>query len=84
MADTISDQELADAIVKMVTDAAGVKKYKAMDIIKLMVQTFGDRGADKKRVKTIIKNVVNEGHLVYTYFGGSFVEVPHREGAAND
>ena len=84
MAETISDQELTDAIVKMVTDATGVKKYKAMDIVKMMVMTFGDRGADKNRVKTSIKTAVNNGILIYTYFGGSYVELPHREGAAND
>ncbi len=34
----MSNQELADAIVKMVTDAAGIKKFKSMDIMKQMVQ----------------------------------------------
>ncbi len=80
----MSKQELADAVVKMVTDAAGIKKFKSMDIVKQMVQQYGDSGVDKKMAKTVIKEAVNEGRLVYTYFGGSFVEVPHREGSAND
>lgn len=80
----MSNQELADAIVKMVTDAAGIKKFKSMDIMKQMVQQYGDRGIDKKMVKNTLKQTVNEGRLVFTYFGGSWVEVPHREGSAND
>ena len=31
-----------------------------------------------------IKELIEEGKLVYTYFGGSYIEVPHKEGAAND
>ena len=34
--------------------------------------------------KEAIKSLVNSGKLVYTYFGGSFLEIPHKEGAAND
>jgi len=48
-----------------------------------MIEIYGDE-CDKQTCKSAIKELVNSGRLVYTYFGGSFLELPHREGAAND
>ena len=81
MAKTVD--EIADAMQKMVEDAQGMKKLKPMDLVKAMVQLFGDE-VDKKLCKKAIKQLVDSGRCVYTYFGGSFIEVPHKEGAAND
>lgn len=81
MAKTVD--EIADAMHKMVEDAQGMKKLKPMDLTKAMVQLFGDE-VDKKLCKKAIKQLVDSGKCVYTYFGGSFIEIPHKEGAAND
>jgi len=82
MAKTVD--EIADAMYNMVKDAAGQKKLKPMDLTKTMVQLYGEEGVDKKMCKEAIKQLVDSGRLVYTYFGGSFLELPHKEGAAND
>ncbi|MFH1726521.1 MAG: hypothetical protein ABII00_18070 [Elusimicrobiota bacterium] len=76
-------EEVAEAMYSLVKDAQGQKKLKAMDLMKAMVQLFGDE-VDKKLCKEAIKLLVNSGKCVYTYFGGSFIEIPHREAAAND
>lgn len=68
---------------KLVSEAQGLKKLKPGDLIKSMIQIYGDE-VDKKLCKAAIKELVNSGKCVYTYFGGSFLELPHREGAAND
>ena len=81
MAKTV--EEVANAMYKMVSESQGVKKLKPGDLTKAMVQIFGDE-VDKKLCKEAIKQLVNSGKCVYTYFGGSFLELPHREGAAND
>ena len=78
-----SVEEIADAMFNMVKEAQGVKKLKPMDLTKAMVQLYGD-DVDKKLCKEAIKQLINNGRCVYTYFGGSFIELPHREGAAND
>lgn len=78
-----SVEEIADAMFNMVKEAQGVKKLKPMDLTKAMIQLYGDE-VDKKMCKEAIKNLINSGKCVYTYFGGSFIELPHREGAAND
>ena len=78
-----SVEEVADAMFNMVKEAQGVKKLKPMDLTKAMIQIYGDE-VDKKLCKLAIKELINNGRCVYTYFGGSFIELPHREGAAND
>jgi len=75
--------EVADAMYKLVADAQGMKKLKPMDLTKAMIQLYGDE-VDKKLCKEAIKQLINSGKCVYTYFGGSFIEIPHREASAND
>jgi len=74
----ISTEELADAIYKMIKDAQGMKKYKATDLQKAMVERFG---VDKKACKAAIRILVDSQRCIYTYFGGSFIEIPPDEGS---
>jgi len=78
-----SADEVADAMFQLVEQAQGIKKLKAMDLTKSMKEMFGDE-VDKKLCKLAIKQLVDSGRCVYTYFGGSYIELPHREAAAND
>jgi len=59
-----------------------MKKYKAMDLQKALIETYPDR-ADKTVSKAAIKQLIDSGRCVYTYFGGSYIEIPHVEGSAN-
>ena len=79
----VTQEELQEAMFKMVERDAGQKKYKPGDVKKAMIAHFGD-DVDKKMIKLAIRALVEEGRLVYTYFGGSYLEIPHREGSAND
>jgi hypothetical protein len=78
-----SADEVADAMFQLVEQAHGVKKLKAMDLTKSMLELFGDE-VDKKLCKMAIKELINSGRCVYTYFGGSYIEIPHKEAASND
>ena len=75
-------EEVMDLMFKMVERDAGQKKYKPTDLTKATKERWPD--VDRKTHKAAIKELVDSGKLVYTYFGGSFLEIPHREGAAND
>ncbi len=76
-------EQIADEMFNMVKESQEMgKKLKPMDLTKTMVKTHDD--VDKKQCKAAIKELVDSGRLVYTYFGGTFLELPHREGAAND
>lgn len=71
--------ELQNKIYEYVEKSQGKKKLKAGDIKKAMVA----EGASEADVKAAIRELVDAGKLVYSYFGGSFIEIPHVEGSAN-
>jgi len=83
VADLLSEEVIIEQMYKMIAEAQGIKKLKPGDLIKAMIEIHGDQ-VDKKLCKGAIKTLVNSGRCVYTYFGGSFLELPHKEGAAND
>ena len=72
--------ELVEFIYKMVEAAAGKKQLKAMDLQKAVLKEHPDQ--NKNDIKFAIKELIDGGRCVYTYFGGSFVEIPRVEGAA--
>ncbi|OGL46673.1 MAG: hypothetical protein A2161_21810 [Candidatus Schekmanbacteria bacterium RBG_13_48_7] len=79
---TVSVETIADAMYKMIAENAGKKKFKLTDLSKAMIAQFGETAVDKQTCKLAVRNLIESGRCVYTYFGGSFIEVPHHEGAA--
>jgi hypothetical protein len=73
---------VADEMFKMVQDAKGDKKYKPSDLFKAMIEKFKSEGLTKKDCKSAIRILIDSERLVYTYFNGTFVEIPGIEGAA--
>jgi hypothetical protein len=71
--------EIANAMYEMVKSAQGQKKLKPTDLTKAMI---GQLGASKADCKLAIRQLVESERCVYTYFGGSYIELPHAEGAA--
>jgi hypothetical protein len=78
----VTTEQIADAMYEMVSEYQGKKKFKAGDLTKAMIQKFGEAEVDKAACKLAIRTLMDSGRCVYTYFGGSFIEVPHTEGAA--
>jgi hypothetical protein len=82
MAEPVTIEELTEAIYQMVKDATGVKKLKPTDLTKAMVEHFGPERCTKEVCKEALRRLMDSGRCVYTYYGGSFVELPPKEGAA--
>jgi len=78
----VTADAVSDAMFEMVSEYQGKKKFKASDLTKAMIEKFGADECDKKLCKAAIRTLMDSGRCVYTYFGGSFIEVPHEEGAA--
>ncbi|MGA7579474.1 MAG: hypothetical protein ACLP7A_08575 [Desulfobaccales bacterium] len=76
----LSKEELVEFIYNLVKSVQGKKQLKAMDLQKAVLKEHPDQ--DKTMVKFAIKDLIDNGRCVYTYFGGSFIEIPHEEGAA--
>ncbi len=80
----VSIEELAEDMYKMVADTMGKKNLKATDLIKEMIAKYGADNCDKKMCKEAIRTLMDSGRCVYSYFGGSYITLPHKEGAAPD
>ena len=74
--------DVAEEMFQMVTEVKGDKKYKPGDLFKAMMDKHKSEGLTKKDCKNAIRLLIDDERLVYTYFGGTFVEVPGIEGAA--
>lgn len=79
MAERVDVNEVAEAMFAMVRDAAGVRKLKPMDVTKAMIERFGADRCSKELCKEAIRELVDSGRCIYTYFGGSYLELPRPE-----
>jgi hypothetical protein len=82
MAEAVTVEQVAEAMYQMVTDATGVKKLKPTDLTKAMMEHFGSERCSKDTCKEALRRLMDSGRCVYTYYGGSFVELPPKEGQA--
>jgi hypothetical protein len=78
----LSKEDLESYIYDLVAKAQGKKNLKAMDVQKAVLKEHPDQS--KNDIKFAIKALIDGGRCVYTYFGGSFIEIPHVEGAAKN
>ena len=78
----LSKEELVEFIYQLVFKAQGKKQLKAMDLQKAVLKEHPDQ--PKNDIKFAIKDLIDSGRCVYTYFGGSYIEIPHEEGAAKN
>ena len=78
----LSKEDLCNLIYDMVAKAQGKKNLKAMDVQKAVLKVHPDQ--PKNDIKFAIKELIDSGRCVYTYFGGSYIEIPHEEGAAKN
>ena len=72
-------EEIAECMMTMVNQFAGKKRLKPGDLIK---HAKTELGADKKASKDAIRLLTDDNKLVYSYFGGTWLELPYEEGAA--
>jgi len=74
-------EQLAEDMYKMVAECAGKKNLKGGDLTKAMIARHGD-ACSRDDCKQALRLLIDSERCVYSYFGGSYVELPHKEGAA--
>jgi hypothetical protein len=80
MADEHTVEQVAEFMFKMVEETMGKKNLKAGDLRKSSIKQFGGN-VDKQLCKEAIRSLMDSGRCVYSYFGGSYITIPHKEGA---
>ncbi len=79
MADPVTIEELADAMYGMVKESVGGRKLRPQELTKAMVEKFGADRCSKDACKAALRQLMDSGRCVYTFYGGSFVELPSQE-----
>ena len=69
-------EQVADAMFEMVESTYGKKNLKPMDLIKAMIEEFGEDACDKKMCKQAIRALIDSGRCIYSYVGGSYLTLP--------
>jgi hypothetical protein len=73
---TVSVETLAEEMLQLVTECAGKKNLKAGDLTKAIIAKHGDQGCSKEDCKKAIRILIDSGRCVYSYLGGSFIQLP--------
>jgi len=73
-------EQLAEDMFQLVSECAGKKNLKAGDLTKAMIAKHGAEACSKDDCRQAIRLLMDSGRCVYSYFGGSYIQLPPKEG----
>jgi hypothetical protein len=79
MPETVPVEKIAEEMYALVTECAGKKNLKAGDLTKAMIAKFGEAACSKEQCKQAIRILIDSGRCIYSYLGGSYVQLPPKE-----
>ena len=73
------DNELNNKIRQYILDTVrkyhGKKRFTPIELEKRTVEVFSDYNISKKDVKSILREIIDSGELIYGFAGGSFITI---------
>ncbi len=76
-------ETLAEEMYQLLAECAGKKNLKAGDLAKAMIAKHGEAACSKEDCKKAIRILIDSGRCVYSYFGGSFIQLPPKQEGAS-
>jgi hypothetical protein len=73
---------VAEEMYQMVVECAGKKNLKPIDLTKAVIAKHGEGACDKEDCKKAIRLLIDSGRCVYSYLGGSYIQLPPKGDAA--
>jgi len=77
----VTIEALADEMCALVSECAGKRKLKAGDLTKAMIARHGAADCSKDACKQAIRILIESRRCVYSYLGGSYIQLPPTDGA---
>ncbi len=71
----VTVDQVAEAMFQLVKETHGKKSLKATDLTKAMAEKFGSE-CTKDVCKLAIRQLMDSGRCIYSYFGGSYITLP--------
>ena len=78
----ISIEAVAEEMYQMVAEYAGKRNLKAGDLTKALIAKHGEENCSKEDCKKAIRLLIDSGRCVYSYLGGSYIQLPPKQDAA--
>ena len=78
---SITIEALADEMYAMISQYAGKRNLKAGDLTKEMIARHGETACSKEDCKLAIRMLIESQRCVYSYLGGSYIQLPPKEGS---
>ena len=72
-------ETLAEDMYQLIVECTGKKNLKAGDLTKEMIAKHGEAGCSKDDCKKAIRLLIDSGRCVYSYLGGSYIQLPPKE-----
>ena len=72
-------KEVREFILNLIKQFLGKKRFKPQEIEKEVVEAMGDKGITRRDVKKIIREMTDEGILIYGYAGSSFLTLAEEQ-----
>jgi len=73
-------EALADEMYALISEYAGKRNLKAGDLTKEMIARHGEAACSKDDCKLAIRSLIESQRCVYSYLGGSYIQLPPKEG----
>ena len=73
-------ETLAEEMYQLLSECAGKKNLKAGDLTKEMIARHGEAACSKDDCKKAIRILIDSGRCIYSYLGGSYIQLPPKEG----
>jgi hypothetical protein len=74
----VSVETVAEDMYQMVAECEGKKKLKPGDLTKAMAAKYG-ADCSKDLCKLAIRRLIESSRCIYSYLGGSFIQMPPKE-----
>ncbi len=76
----VSIESLAEEMYQLVAECAGKKNLKAGDLTREMIARHSEAACSKDDCKKAIRILIDSGRCIYSYLGGSYIQLPAKEG----
>jgi hypothetical protein len=74
-------ESLAEEMYQLVSGCTGKKNLKAGDLVKEIIARHGEAVCSKDDCKKAIRILIDSGRCIYSYLGGSYIQLPPKEGS---
>jgi hypothetical protein len=76
---TVPIEQIAEDMFNLSTESTGKKNLKAGDLTTAMLEKHGAEACTKDDCKQAIRLLIDSSRCVYSYLGGSFIQLPPKE-----